>query len=51
VFIDYIDRVLGPRPKGYTLDRIDASGDYEPGNIRWADATTQTLNRRSIPFV
>lgn len=49
VFIDYIGKVLGPRPKGYTLDRINPAGDYEPGNVRWADATMQTLNQRSRP--
>jgi hypothetical protein len=47
VFIADIDALLGPRPDGHTLDRVDSSGNYEPNNVRWADALTQTLNRGS----
>ncbi|MBL9070464.1 MAG: hypothetical protein JNM03_10785 [Sphingopyxis sp.] len=35
---------MGERPKGLTLDRIDPTGNYEPGNCRWADAKTQRNN-------
>lgn len=45
-FFRYLDEVLGPRPLGYSLDRIDNDGNYEPGNIRWADQSTQVLNSR-----
>lgn len=34
--------------EGYTLDRIDTAGNYEPNNCRWADATTQAINRRMM---
>jgi hypothetical protein len=37
--------LLGPRPKGHTLDRINPLGHYEPGNVRWASHAMQTANR------
>lgn len=42
-FVDWSDSV-GGRPDGYTIDRINNDGDYEPSNCRWADQATQKRN-------
>jgi hypothetical protein len=42
---------MGKCPDGYSLDRIDVNGHYEPSNCRWASASVQANNARSNVFV
>jgi hypothetical protein len=44
-------RDMGERPPGRTLDRIDGSRGYEPGNCRWATLVEQNTNRRGVTVV
>lgn len=42
---------MGPRPKGYCIDRIDNNLGYSPDNCRWVSKIVSTRNRRNSTMV
>jgi hypothetical protein len=43
---------IGPKPTAkHTLDRIDNTKGYEPGNVRWATRIEQNANRKNTTLV
>lgn len=43
-FFNFIED-MGEKPLGFTLDRINSNGNYEPENCRWAHLNTQAINK------
>lgn len=50
-FYDYVSKLEHFGEGGYTLDRINVNGNYEPGNVRWATDAQQRRNRTDNHYI
>ncbi len=48
-YIDYISLLDNNHKNGYSIDRINNDGNYEPDNMKWSTNSEQTLNQRHKP--
>ncbi len=47
LFYDYVSSLPHFGEKGYSIDRINNDGNYEPGNLRWTTRHVQNINKRT----
>jgi len=47
-FCNYLKILPDNDRKNYSLDRVNNDGNYERGNLRFTDKSTQTINRRKF---
>ena len=46
-FYGYVSQLPHFGEPGYSLDRINNDGNYEPGNVKWSTCKEQNNNRRN----
>jgi len=51
LFEEYILTNLGPKPDDTHLDRINNSGNYEPGNLKWSTFKENSRNKRTNKLI
>lgn len=51
VFENFYAYVGDPPSPKHSIDRLKNERGYEPGNVRWATAKEQSMNRRTTKFV
>ncbi len=46
LYLKYVNDLDNAYVDGYSIDRIDNDGNYEPGNIKWSTKVEQMNNKR-----
>ena len=50
-FVNFLEDI-GERPsKAHTIERLDGTGNYEPGNCKWATKAEQSRNMRTNVWI
>lgn len=49
-FANFFEDLGDPGP-GFSIDRIDVNGNYEPGNVQWATSKQQGRNKRTNTII
>lgn len=50
-FYEHVSKLPHCGEEGYSIDRINNDGNYEPGNVQWATLVEQRRNQRNNRFI